>query len=295
MKPMLAAQCEDPSALRFPLYATPKIDGIRCLILDGEATARSLKPIPNEFIRAKLQGLGPFDGELLVGESFQSVTSGVMSEDGEPDFRYYVFDYVSDEPYLSRIAKLEAASASVPAEIAARLVFLLPVKINTHAELDEYTAKCLADGHEGVMVRSGSGPYKQGRSTFKEGFLVKIKPFEDAEATVIGFDEQMHNGNEAVTNELGRAKRSSHKANLTPKGTLGALVVEHPEFGQFKIGTGFDDALRLDVWQNRSAFLGKLVTFSFQRIGMKDKPRIPVFKSFRSSVDMDSVAGEELL
>ena len=36
-KPMLATKCECPAALRFPVLATPKLDGIRCLKLGGKA------------------------------------------------------------------------------------------------------------------------------------------------------------------------------------------------------------------------------------------------------------------
>ena len=284
MKPMLAAQCEDIDALRYPLYATPKLDGIRCLMLDGEATSRSLKPIPNAYIRAKLRGLPPLDGELMVGESFQACTSGIMSEDGEPEFTYYVFDYVGAGNYLVRLRLAQAVQRSLGG--APHVKFLYPVKINNREELNIYSEQCLKKGYEGVMVRSADSPYKHGRATFREGFLIKIKPMEDAEATIVGFEEQMHNANEATTNALGRTERSSHKANLVPKGTLGALVVEHPKFGRFNIGTGFDDALKAKIWANRQQFLGKIVTFKYQAIGTKDKPRIPVFKGFRDARDL---------
>jgi len=51
VKPMLAGKCEQPSALRFPVLATPKLDGIRCLKINGRAVSRSFKPISNTFIR----------------------------------------------------------------------------------------------------------------------------------------------------------------------------------------------------------------------------------------------------
>ena len=70
-KPMLAETCEDAdrAALPFPLYATPKIDGLRCLVIDGVATSRSLKPIPNRFVQSVLGThlLDGLDGELVVG------------------------------------------------------------------------------------------------------------------------------------------------------------------------------------------------------------------------------------
>jgi DNA ligase-1 len=96
-KPMLASPCEDLGTIRYPALATPKIDGIRCVMRDGRALSRSLKPIANRFVSATLAGLPPFDGELVVPGTFQDVTSGIMSTDGCPNFRYKVFDLVPPE------------------------------------------------------------------------------------------------------------------------------------------------------------------------------------------------------
>lgn len=289
---MLASPCEDLGAIRYPVLATPKIDGIRCVIRNGRALSRSLKPIANRFVAATLAGLPPFDGEIVVPGTFQDVTSGIMSTEGSPDFRYKIFDMVppegTDIPYCQRMENLrQTASLLGPGPIAdRRLDFLFPIEISSRAQLDLYLQQCLAAGHEGVMVRDPFGGYKYGRATLKQGWLTKVKPFEDAEAMIIGFEEQMKNGNEATTDNLGHTERSSHKANLVPKGTLGALVVESEKFGQFNIGTGFDDAFRAEVWANRDAYLGKLVTFRYQAIGTKDKPRIPSFKGIRNPSDL---------
>jgi hypothetical protein len=74
------------------------------------------------------------------------------------------------------------------------------------------------------MLRDPNGPYKFGRSTRKEGYLLKLKRFCDSEAEVIGVVELMHNGNEAKTNALGRTERSTRKAGKTGMGVLGALA-----------------------------------------------------------------------
>lgn len=289
-KPMLAASCDDLNQLSYPLLATPKIDGIRCLIIDGVVTSRSLKPIPNAFIqsvlgRADLDGL---DGELLVGNTFQQATSGIMSEDGEPDFTFYVFDDFNQtgRDYYARDEIVQYRVACIGHQ---RIVGLRTTLLESRRDLDAYSAQELAKGHEGIMVRSPGGPYKQGRATFKEGYLTKIKPFEDAEATVVGFEERLHNANEAKTNALGRAERSSHQENLVPMGTLGALVCSNQAKWPgvtFNIGTGFDDATRSNIWANRSGYLGETVKFKYQAIGTVDKPRIPVFLGFRDAEDM---------
>ena len=49
-KPLLAGTF-DPDKAKFPYAATPKIDGIRFLMVDGQAVSRSFKPIRNEHIQ----------------------------------------------------------------------------------------------------------------------------------------------------------------------------------------------------------------------------------------------------
>lgn len=285
---MLAAPCDDIDKLQYPLIASPKIDGIRCLIVDGVATSRSLKPIPNRYIQSVIgrHDLDGCDGELTSGTNFNDSSSGIMSEDGEPDFMFRVFDLWNlDLPYSSRlvILDLKDKKARVPS------VCVLPSEYAVdRAQLDLIVARHLNEGYEGTMVRSVNGPYKWNRATFKEGYLTKIKPFEDDEAIIVGFAEQMANNNVATTNALGRTERSSHKENLVGKGTLGALVVSHKKYGEFNLGTGFDDFTRQRIWSNKAAFMHKTVKFRYQKFGTKDKPRIPVFLGFRDERDMSN-------
>lgn len=283
-RPMLAGTCRDRAALRYPVWATPKLDGIRCVIRNGEALTRSLKPVPNRFIAAKLRGLPDFDGELTCGDNFQQSTSAIMSEDGEPDFTYTIFDIVRPTlGYLDRMALLRHAHKAFADN---HLSWLLPVQCADANGLDVVVENHLAAGYEGTMLRSGDGPYKYGRSTEKEGYLLKLKPMEDAEATITGFEEQEHNTNTATRNALGRLERTSHKAGKVGKDTLGLLVVTNKQFGEFRVGTGFDDALRAKIWADRGSYVGRTIKFRYQNFGIKDKPRIPVFLGFRDDRDM---------
>ena len=169
------------------------------------------------------------------------------------------------------------------------LPFVEPVphwQVDDEAQLLEIEANLLARGAEGVMVRSIGGIYKFGRSTVKDGILGKLKRFADAEYKVVGFQERMHNGNEATTDALGRTERSSHKENKTGRGDLGALVLETPDGQSFNCGTGFDDATRSEIWGNRDKYIGQFAKIKSFLIGVKDLPRFPVFLGFRSSEDM---------
>jgi hypothetical protein len=108
-KPLLAATFDAQKA-RYPYLATPKVDGIRFLMVDGKALSRSFKPIRNKHIQALLCLHLPngMDGEITCG-NFQESTSAVMSMAGEPKFTAWIFDYVKDsldKPYTQRLKDL---------------------------------------------------------------------------------------------------------------------------------------------------------------------------------------------
>lgn len=294
MKPMLAV--EAPAKLVFPLYASPKLDGVRCVVSGAQALSRTLKPIPNKHVQQYLGDpiLEGLDGELIVGvpyaeDVYRATSSGVMSQDGKPDFKFYVFDYHND-PDTARVYKerLERLTAGLRSLVYLERIVLLEQRyIETEDQLLAYEAELLAQGYEGVMLRSPKGIYKHGRSTAREGYLLKLKRFSDGEARITGFEELMHNANEAQLDELGHTKRSSHQENLVPMDTLGALQVEDLETGiAFKIGTGYTATHRKHIWQQRDRLVGAIVKYKHFEIGVKDAPRFPVWLGFRDAIDM---------
>jgi len=285
-KPMLAVDAGDISTLTYPLYATPKLDGIRCMKVNGEIVSRTFKPIPNHYIRETLKSILPegADGEICLKDdmSFSAVSSAVMCEDREPDFVYYMFDLYSEAPYLKRIEYMKSHNLTL--EFVLKLI---PIRINNYEELLRYEERCLKEGYEGIIVRTGDSPYKFGRSTRKEGYLLKIKRFTDSEAEIIGFTERMHNANVAKKDAFGRTERSSHAENMEPMDTLGALQVRDIKSGiEFEVGTGFDDATRKEIWEHRDYFLSKIIKYKSQKSGEKDKPRFPVYLGIRDPIDM---------
>ena len=290
MKPMLAAKT-DGTGLTYPLLASPKLDGVRALIINGVVMSRSFKPIPNAHVqelfgRPEYNGL---DGELIVGspthkDVYRNTTSGVMSQAGEPDVSYYVFDkYDHGGGFHDRLRASQ--------EVIGRLNPVIPIVPVEHRfiaceqTLLALEEQYLAEGYEGVMLRHQRGPYKHGRSTEKEGWLLKLKRFDDSEAVIISAYELMHNANEATQNELGYTERSSHKAGMVGKGILGGLSVRDVYSGvEFDIGTGFDQATRESLWKQRDDLPGRMVKYKFFASGVKDKPRFPVFLGFRSDL-----------
>lgn len=281
-RPMLAAcACANIDMLNFPLLCTPKFDGIRCLIRKKTPVSRTLKPIPNKHVRAVLSACpNGLDGELIVQNNYNKTQSSVMREDGEPAFEYHVFDVVMDAPYSERMKVL--AEMELP-PICKKV---LPIEIRTRTSLLAYETRCLQDGYEGVMLRDPEGPYKCGRSTEKEGFLLKLKRFTDAEAKIIDYEELMHNENPLTYDTRGYAKRASCQENLVPAGTLGCFIVEDDAGRQFKVATGMTAEQRQEYWDNIEDYIGQFVKYKFQEHGTKDLPRFPVFLGFRSVEDM---------
>ena len=295
-KPMLAASLENIDSIKFPVYVTPKLDGIRCLKIDGNIVSRTFKPIRNTELAAAIKDLLPddSDGELIMGGTFQNTTSMVMSADktiGNEKAYFYWFDYVLDDhkkPYLERMNDMKKFVEDHPeilTDSPVKIVPLIPTEINTVEELVQYESEVLEKGFEGVMLRTSHGPYKFGRSTLKEGSLVKMKKFDDDEAIVIGFSELSKNINDKTMNELGDMKRSSHKEGKIGQDTLGSFIVVWRET-EFSIGSGFTAEQRKEFWDQRNNLIGKLVKFKYFATGMKDAPRFPIFLGFRSEDDM---------
>ena len=295
-KPMLAATATDAQIRTLlstfgQMSASPKLDGIRCTVQQGKAFSRSLKLIRNEHVQAILGDsmLNGLDGELIVGsptahDVYRTTTSAIMRTIGIPDFTFWVFDNCTDNhSYKIRQGTLQSIRISFHPKIAV----LESVVITNMSDLHIYEEACLTAGFEGVILRDPNSMYKHGRATAKQGELVKVKRFTDAEAIILEVVEFQHNHNEKVTNELGRSQRSSHKENKVAGGKLGAFVCKDIATSiTFNIGTGFTDELRNQYWQDRSNLIGQTIKYKSFKVGVKDAPRHPVFLGMRDESDL---------
>lgn len=291
-RPMLAATLDpaDIDKLRYPVFVSPKLDGVRAVVKNGVVRYRSLKPIPNEHVQGLFRHLEGFDGELILGDPtdpdvFRLTSAAVRRKEGEPEVTFWVFDRFDCAGYYFVDRRRELLSNTTGT------VAPLPhVVCRSPADVTQYEARVTGFGYEGIMIRDPGGPYKFGRSTLKEGYLLKLKRFAQDEAVVVGFEELMHNGNEATTDALGLTERSSHKANMVPSGTLGALIVlgiNGPfEGAQFSIGSGFTPKERADIWAHRELYRGRIATYKHFLSGSHKAPRFGTFKGFRDVEDM---------
>ena len=314
-KPLLAGKF-DEAIQRYPALACAKIDGIRVRAENGVAIARSNKPIPNEHVQRMfahhIAAIEMIDGEIIVGlpysdgtthkvfdteikewvdrldDPYDRTSGAIRRRDGKPDFTLHAFDMIDTsgtKPFTARTQELY--KRNLPA-----FVKIVPHRVvNSLAEIEAFEKECLEMGYEGVMIRDPNGIYKQGRSSTKEGILLKLKRPSIDEAVIIGFVEEMENLNETKTNELGHTARSSHKENKRGKNRLGAFIARGVtgKFAgvTFHVGTGFTEAQRIAFWRMREEINGAPFMYEHFLVGAKNAPRFPSFKSFRDRFDLD--------
>jgi DNA ligase-1 len=325
-EPMKAGVCWDMDRLSYPVLATPKIDGIRALTIpasDGVSkcrpVTRTYKDIRNRFVRQWMAQNLPagLDGELVVVDDggatldFNALSGQLRAFDGEPDFRFLVFDYFGaglEIPYESRVSILKAIR--LPKH---RVTAILPERIVNVEHMEACEEKMVNAGFEGVMVRSPKGKYKQGRSTEDEGLLLKIKRFADEEAWVVGCIEGSSNKNEAKADVFGRTARSNAASGKVATGNVGALVLMPHRYGNptdediALVAKHLDNIDGLGEWkgvfkvsfapiaaregqvtiQDAGQLIGRLATFRHWPPFIDDaKPRFPQLMNWRDENEL---------
>lgn len=275
-----------------------KYDGVRAYVRKARLMSRSAKRIVNRYTQELFgcKALEGLDGELIVGEPFgkglfQRTMSGITSELGRPDVKFYVFDWI-DAPeefgYEDRLGTISIPSAFRP------YVQVVPHRmIRTQKQLDKFLAEAMREGYEGVMLRRPDAPYHIDRCGVTTPYLLRVKPKVRCEVKITGIEPLQRNNNEAFADELGRTKRSSAKAGRKVDATmLGKFVTEwRDDKGKawpLKVGTGqgMTAEFRKYVMQHPDEFIGGWLTIEYQEVGMKNVPRSPSAIGMRWKGDM---------
>jgi len=307
------------SKLQYPVLASEKIDGIRALRMNGTVLSRTLKVIPNRSICDRLKMLpGGFDGELWhPALSYNEIESIVMSHAHAISdlIKFYVLDVFNEERYQQRVQSITKWYESM--DTSPNYHWTPPCRCTTPEELFTFFLDMETLGAEGICFRLPMSPYKQGRSTLDEQYLVKLARFIRTELKVVGFKEQFENGNPNQYNDIGYMKRATNNANMYGKNTLGAFVcvsksecdilgpdIKKIENGSItfvngntwhvrpesiiNVGTGIrmTNKLRKEIWLNQDKYLGKTIIVKHKPHNQKDKLRHSIFVGFRSSIDI---------
>lgn len=293
-EPLLATTVKkekDWGKITWPLIGQKKFDGLRVVNREGPLLSRKLELIPNRHCQAMFgtPDLIGLDGELIHGApnhpDVYRISNSAKKLEGPEDVDFYVWDDFT-RPELGYFDRYEIAAERVERlrQRGVRVILVENFEFTSREQAIALSSEWEADGYEGGMGKNPKGRYKFGRSTASEHLIIKFKSWEDQEGKIIGFEELDSNQNEATTDARGKTKRSGHKENQVPMGTLGSLVFEtHPEWAkrEAKCGSGFTAAQRQEIWDNRDKYLGQVFTFKFQRAGSFERPRFPIFKRFR--------------
>ena len=261
MQPNLAPtglKASDLDKINFPTWASEKLDGVRCLIIDGKAYSRKGLPLHDvfhkrfkPFLDLTLGSNHVFDCEVFNPDAtFQQITSSLANEDGVP-IKLYVFDYmtleewngVSVTPFRQRLVNLRNVLTQMTRDTDAMSEnYIEEVPQVSCSNKDEvmYHFNHICDaGGEGLMLRHPDQLYKHGRSTLKEapvkgGGFYKLKLFETLDAVIVGFEAKnrlTEEAKESITDKdaFGRSKRGHRKDDRVAVDEIGAVTLQIPD------------------------------------------------------------------
>lgn len=199
----------------------------------------------------------PMDGELWGGHGrFQQTVSTVRSQAPSDaawrEIRFMVFDLPAAPGDFD--ARLAALRALLPIVSAPWIVLVPQQRASTHEALQELLDKTVRLGGEGLMLHRGGSLYRAERNND----LLKFKPFDDADAQVIG-------------HVPGRGKHA---------GRMGALEVRAADGRRFRLGTGFTDAQR-----EQPPPIGSWVSYRYSGLNDSGLPRFARFLRVRKDLD----------
>jgi len=223
------------------------------------------------------------DGEI-VGENFQQLMKQAhRKSDAKTDgMVYHIFDIIPLDALkeghcniqqYKRIEWLESARSVLMETDCLRIMTGLDVDLDSaegHDVMRRFAEDSVAEGFEGIMIKSMDAPYECKRSDF----WMKWKPTISVDLNIVDLEEG-----------TGRNQ-----------GRLGAIVCEGEDNGRVirvNVGSGFSDALRDEYWTNRNDLLGHLVEVQADAVTQNQDGsyslRFPRFLRFR-----DFTAGDKL-
>ena len=296
-KPMLASVYADTVTQPAFSFVSEKLDGVRCIFIDGVAYSRRLIPFPNTMLQKVAQDyplLDRMDCEIIVGDKYhkgvlQSSVGFCIGFESKQEFTIYVFDIVNSGKFNQRAMQLKELFSNRLNELPlfAKYVehFIVSPKDLAEVSLEQYAEDIVNKGGEGVMVNDGDALYNYGRSTTKYSPpLQKLKKFKDLDATVVGFEQMFSNNNPSKRDNLGNTLRSTVKSGMVPVEMLGSIRVEALG-SEFSVGSGWTNEERKKLWNDRENLVGRVAKVKYFTLGKNGTPRFPTFIGWRSTID----------
>lgn len=224
--PMLAHKySEHAKKIKWPCYAQPKLDGIRCMakIVDGKVV--SLKSRTNtefkvlDHIKVALEqsslGTITLDGELYnhkLRDEFGKIVSAIKRDDPNVDssvIQYHIYDAFLMIDYEDRqefIKEYVAENESI--------VVVETKEIKDEEAFQKLYSKYMEAGYEGGILRNKKGGYKENSRSHD---LLKYKDFDDSEFEIVGAEECK--GKQADMCKFWCVTREGYRFKVMPRGT----------------------------------------------------------------------------
>lgn len=275
---------------------SPKLDGIRCIFVDGEMLSRKFKPIRNAQVQKRFNHLKAlskrtglvYDGELYIyGMNFPDISGYVMSMDKPipEDLKFHIFDIydpeMPDEAAYSRHNHIQSLPETPYLEKVPQFVLN-----NVEAILEAYE-KFRDLGYEGAILKSTKSRYKCGRLTINSRDGYKLKPYQTWDVEVVDVEQatKCKDGDEYRTiTELGKSKTSKKKDDRELVEKAASFIFMFNGF-ECRASLAMTDPQKEEVWKNRKSYIGKRIEVKGMTVGSKDRIRHPIFVRFRDDLD----------
>lgn len=288
-RPMLCPnELPDLDKVTYPMLASFKLDGIRCIFKDGELLSRSLKELPNIHLHVKFAHLKEYskknnvilDGELYCTSVDFNALSGIIRSDEHDlpdDLEFYCFDLLDANKKTFKDRVQDYMYLRQPS-----LVQVAQTEVNSAEEVQSYFEHAIKSGYEGLILKDPSSYYKFGRASFKSNTAYKCKLYESFDAQIIDITQATvaREGSEKKVNELGRSVTSQKKADreLINKAATFIVLYNNMPLG---VSIALTDEEKEEIWANKHKYIGRWIQYKGMLIGSKDLPRHPVFERYR--------------
>ena len=253
--------CKLPENTWFSL--SQKLNGNRCTYYNGDFyTRQNKKYIGLNHIKADIEKIPNakdyvFDGELIYknneglsdSSAFQKGT-GIANNKSESkeELKLVLFDVLPKEEFDNKISKdtykIRKKHLLDLKQYETENIEIVQMFYEGTDQLEiwKWLDYCEQHDMEGCMLNLDT-PYECKRTKS----LMKIKKFYDFDLQIVGYEEG-----------TGRNK-----------GRLGAFVVDY-NGNKVKVGSGYSDEERVNFWNNRDKYIGRVITVKYKEIS-KDK------------------------
>lgn len=252
-------------------WTSPKLDGVRGLYIAGQglmSRSQKEKYAGLEHIEGVCQqiaaaGYQVIDGELYIPKEKFDVISGIVRKKKKYDVtlkqkvQLHVFALYSEskqwtntEEMIQAIAQIIPSNQNAVVAIPYIQIPNNPVAIQAQNQLNKDSGA----SDEGTVLRHPNVAYNLGRSNH----LLKVKNFSRSEFTIKDFAK-------------GTGKYKSSLGKLVVEGTVNGVAVSA------KVGTGFTDAERQEIWDNQSKYLDRKAEIVYMGVTKSGSLRLPVF------------------